>query len=452
MMRKFLIIPVIVSLLSSPAFAVELEDALNNAYNENNELKSIRNEFVNGLEGFQQALANYFLPDINASVTKNHRVSKAKSQYVPNATSSQSNSLQKSITWQQPIFNGGSGVAALKAAQENFRSSRSNFYAQEQSTIFKLIQAYLEVYQANETYRITEISVENTAKQLEAIQEKLKVGEATTTNLATAQAGLAKAETAKFDAYTKQQAAKASFFQAFGIEADNITLPKSPEGLPQNLDDLMEKSIKGNPSIDAVKNAAASYKTSELVAKGALLPQVNFTMQASRDYNDPERANNPNSIQTSVALSVSIPIYSRGGAQYSAIRQAKNKTRSSVIQLDSALKQNKTSCITSWESFNASKSRIEAASKGVAAAEISYEGMVQEELVGTKDVLEVLNAQDNLNQARLSKVQSEIQYILAAYQMKLLLGQLTAKSLKLKVDYFNPEAEFKKMKLKIIGF
>jgi len=57
-----------------------------------------------------------------------------------------------------------------------------------------------------------------------------------------------------------------------------------------------------------------------------------------------------------------------------------------------------------------------------------------------------------LNKAREGRVESRKAMILAAYQIKSLIGELTAKSMHLKVDYFNPEAEFKKIKMKIVGF
>jgi hypothetical protein len=51
-----------------------------------------------------------------------------------------------------------------------------------------------------------------------------------------------------------------------------------------------------------------------------------------------------------------------------------------------------------------------------------------------------------------SNVEANKDYILNAYQIKALVGQLTAKSLKLKTNYFSPETEFKKIKARIIGF
>ncbi len=106
-----------------------------------------------------------------------------------------------------------------------------------------------------------------------------------------------------------------------------------------------------------------------------------------------------------------------------------------------------------WEGFEAAKSRIVAANQGVDAAQISYDGTVQEEIVGSKTILDVLTAEEKLYEAKITRVDAYKSSVLAAYQMKLLTGELTAQSLKLKVKYFSPEEEFKTIKKKMfIGF
>lgn len=441
------------TLTSFNVFAVNLEEALTSAYTNNDNLQTLRNNFVNEMESFPQALAQYFLPDVSASSSFTNQRSKIKSKLLTsNPPSSQNNSQQNTISVTQPIFNGGSGVAALKAAQEGFKASRANFYDKEQQTLLQLIQLYLNVYETQERNKIAEISLASTKTLLEATQERFKVGEATITDVASAQAAVAKAEADKFVAYANLQAAKSNFAQGFGIEASEVTMPKLPEGLPVSFQDLMQKAEVANPSIGAARYSSAVSKASEYSAKGALLPQVSFSVQASKNSNDPQSDQRLNSISTVSQLSVNIPIYSKGGAQYSAIRRAKNQTRQAAIALDSAIKQNKSSCIAIWEGFTSAKASIASATQGVESATIAYNGMVEEEKVGSKSILDVLNAESQLNSAQITKVAADKNYIFTAYQMKALLGQLTAKSFNLKVNYFSPESEFKKAKLKIIGY
>lgn len=451
-MYKFIIVTSI-SLLSLHVSAVTLEEALVSAYNNNDDLKLIRREFLTSIEKFPKALAQ-FLPDVSATFNSTTSKQKVKSQYSNGNPSTDTKAFDKNISLRQSIFSGGGDVASLKAAQSAFRSARAQYYSQEQKVFLQAIEAYVTCYQAKEKFDIAETSVKSNHKQLEAMDEKLKVGEATQTELASAKAALSLAETKKLSAYANFQSAKANFTQIFGIEPLDITLPEIPANLPKTFEEFSSKSLRSNQDIEAAKHVTAESKSNEFVAKSALLPQVDFVVKAGRTYYDPETngTSNINNLGISTGVSVTVPIIPKGGEQYSNIRKAKLSTRINAVKLDAAVKKVNADCITFWEGFNTAKYSIISATEGVEAAQIAYDGAVQEELVGTKTILDVLTSEERLNDTKLAKVDATKQYILTAYQIKTALGQLTAKSLNLKVNYFEPEQEFKNIKTKIIGF
>jgi outer membrane protein len=436
----------IVLLMQYNAFAVNLKEALAIAYDNNDELKIARRDFLNDIESFPQALSG-FMPRIDSVIVTRDTKDKGKSQY--NKGTTESHTVQKNLEIQQPIFNGGKSIASLKAAQSGFRSARGKFYANEQKVLLSLIDVYLKCYENEQKYSISSASVESSKKQLESTEMRLKLGESTETELAKAKAQLAIAETNKLKIHAELQAARANFVKMFGIEPKDITIPDLPSNLPSSLEELLQKATLANPAIESSRHAVVSYKANELAAKADLLPQVNFSINTGRSYRDNDKAN---SRSLTSSLSMQIPIYSKGGFEYSKIRQAKNQTRKSSIELNELIKRIYASAIGSWESFNAAKYGIAASTQAVQASQIAYEGTVQEELVGSKMLLEVLEAQRQLEQAKTQNVEANVAYISSAYQMKALIGDLTAKSLKLKESYFSPENEFKKIKSKIIGF
>jgi outer membrane protein len=426
--------------------AVTLEEALTGAYENNDQIQTNQGQFLLEIEQFSQALAG-FMPKISASVT--HSDNKIKAPGGPASLSYKQ--LQKQLNVTQPVFSGGSSVAALKAAQSAFRVSRGKYYAAEQNALLSIIQSYMQCYSAKEKYGIAETSLINNQKQLEAVEERLKVGEATETDRANAAAAFAGAEASKLIAYANLQTAKANFFSLTGIEAQDITLPDLPENLPKEFDEIMNKARIKNFDLEQVRNSTMYYKANEGVSKAALLPQVNLSVSAGSNK-VPQGVAGAAQNSLTTAVSVNIPIYAQGGAEYSAIRSAKKQTRLQVITLDQTIKSVNAHCIGSWQSFEAQKSSINAYTEAVIAAQIAYDGTMQEEMVGSKTILDVLIALDNLNKAKIQKVDGLVQYVTSAYQLKQLMGELTAKSLKLKVNYFNPENEFKKSKIRIIGF
>lgn len=456
-MHKYISL-IFILLFNYQSLAVDLHDALSSAYNNNDELQKIRRDFLIEIEEFAQAFSE-FMPRISMNMSDTTTNNKWNSQFaksVGGANKKDIKSQQGSLTIAQPIFNGGGSVAALKAAQEAFRVSRANYYAQEQKIILDLITTYLDCYAAKEKYDISEARVKTNQQTLATVEEKLKLGEATTIDLATARANLSAAETDKLTNYANYQGIKASFVRKFGIEADNITLPTVPENLPLSLDGMTQRAILVNPNVDGARHNVTKGKASEMVARSALLPTVAVQLQQGKSFYDPQSTatNSLNDRSTTASISMNIPIYAKGGAEYSNIRKSKNATRIAAIQLDDTIKQIRANSIGVWENYEAAKSKIIATAQGVEAAQLSYDGTVQEEIVGSKTILDVLVAEDKLNEAKISQVDAHKQSILSAYQMKALVGELTAKCLKLNVaEYFTPEDKFKTLKKKLfIGF
>ena len=444
-----------ITLNFSNSLALELNEALKSGYNNDEKLKIIRSDFLNEIEQFPRALAG-FMPKISAGFDATDSKVTRKSNIAAGLdnTSTDNSRYSKTLTLDQSIFNGGSSVAELKAAQSAFRASKGDYYAKEQNIFLEEITNYLNCVEATEKYNISKISVKSNRTQLEAVKEKFKLGESTETEVASAESGLATAQANQSIAYANFEAAKAEFLRVFALEATGIKMPELAANLPNSLEELVEIAIAANPNIISSQHSTKASKAGEYAAKGALLPQVSFRIQSGDTRYSPEDQlrQNFNSNSVTSTLSVNVPILSKGGVEYSDIRRAKYKTRKAVLQLDTQIKQIKSQCKASWEKFNAAKTRIAATSQGVKSGEIAYEGMLQEEMLGSKTIIDGIMSEEKLSKAREARVEAQRELILASYNIKSLMGELTAEKMKLPVEYFNPDQEFKKLKLRIVGF
>lgn len=451
-MQKKLITSLLI-LSASSASAVTLEEALTKGYDYDEQFKTNRTDFLNEIEAFPRALAE-FMPRVSLGAEFNDSKTSIKSNV--GGASGISNSMRhtQSINIEQPIFDGWSSVSGLKAAQSAFRASRGAFYAKEQEGFLEEINIYLATVEAKEKYEISKVSVRSNKTQLEAMKEKFKLGESTETEVASAREGLATAEAGQALAYANFEAAKANFTRVFGIPAIDIKFPQIPIDFTVSLEELEKKALAVNPSVDSAMHSTFSSKASENAAKGALLPKVTFRVQNGRTHYNPQQPenNNINNRSTTSTLSVTVPILQRGGAEYSDIRRAKNQTKKSAINHDSIIKQLKAKVKAGYSKLDAAKLRIKAAGEAVKAAEVAYEGMVQEEMLGSKTIIDVLRTEERLNKARETQVEAKKLLITSVYELKSLTGDLTAKNMSLKVNYFSPESEFKKIKRKIVGF
>lgn len=434
------------------ASAMTIEQALTSGYNHNEELKAIRVEFLNEVEAFPRALAG-FMPRVSITA----KTQETKTAYQSTGIASSNNSqFTRSLNIEQPVFDGMSSVSELKAAQSGFRAARGDYYAKEQDNFLKQINVYLSCVEAKEKHNISKISVKSNKTQLEAMREKFKLGEATETEVAAAREGLATAEAGEALSYANYEAARANFLQTFGIDATGLEMPAVPSDLPNNVDMFKEMALAGNFSVHSSNHRTKSSKATEYAAKGKLLPRASVVVSHGNTRYFPESISNSNvsanNDSTTAVLSVTVPIIERGGIEYSDIRRAKYQTKRSIIAHDNVVKQIKANCQSRWSDFEASKIRVKATEQAVKSAKVAYDGMTQEELLGSKTIIDVLRAEERLNKARESRVEAKKALVLAGYQIKSLIGDLTAKSMHLDVEYFNPELEFKKVKNKIVGF
>ena len=144
------------------------------------------------------------------------------------------------------------------------------------------------------------------------------------------------------------------------------------------------------------------------------------------------------SYQASVLGKLSVPIY-QGGAEYSLIRQAKETLGQRRIDLDTARDQVRQTVVQSWGQLDAAKANIEATQAQVQAAEIALNGVREEARVGQRTTLDVLNAQQELVNARVALVTAQRDRVVASYTLLAAVGRLSPQVLGLSVPAYDSE-------------
>ena len=129
-------------------------------------------------------------------------------------------------------------------------------------------------------------------------------------------------------------------------------------------------------------------------------------------------------MQASVAAQLSVPIY-QGGAEYAAIRQAKETLGQRRLDLDTARDQVQSTVTQAWGQLEAAKAQINATQAQVTAAEVALNGVREEARVGQRTTLDVLNAQQDLVNARVALVTAQRDRVVASYTVLAAVGSLS---------------------------
>jgi outer membrane protein len=178
------------------------------------------------------------------------------------------------------------------------------------------------------------------------------------------------------------------------------------------------------------------------------MPQVNVVGQVFQSSNASARSSTTNGYVAQVQLSV--PVY-QGGAEYSAVRQARQTVQQTTQQVDDARRAAIQNAVQAWESLVTARAAAASTREAIRANEIALEGVEREAIVGSRTTLDVLNAQQTLLNSRVTLVQNLAQLVTASYQVAAAVGRLTARDLHLPVPLYDETAYYNAVKDKWVG-
>jgi len=286
-------------------------------------------------------------------------------------------------------------------------------------------------------------------RQLQSVEERFSVGEVTRTDVAQAQSRLSGAHADRTQDEGNLRTARAAYIQNVGHAPDKVEAPLALPVLPGTIEQAQAKASTENPVIvTAENNYQAALDGVDLIA-GELQPTVSISGTASRLVN----FDGPSSLENvaQAILNVSVPLYQQG-QEYSRLRAQKQTAGQLRASVDQARLDTDEATAAAWEALQAGQARRLSYNDQIKAAEVALEGVQLESKVGSRTVLDVLNAEQELLTAQVNQVQAHHDEIVAAYQLLDAMGELTAQSLALPVEFYDPGQHYEEVRDKWVGF
>ncbi len=355
--------------------------------------------------------------------------------------------LQASAT--QPIYRGGRTVSGVHQALNNVLAERANLLSTEETVFANVINAYVTVIQDQELLQLNINNEQVLKRQLQATNDRFRVGEITRTDVAQAESSLAGASATRETSQGTLQSARAAYVRYIGtLPPDNLTEPQ-PIKLPTKTEQqTFDLAVSNNPSvIQALFNQSAA-KDAVDVAFSALLPQVSAQGTAFRDDN--QAFFKTREIGAQATLNVSVPIY-QGGSEYAAVRQARQTAQAAQRSVDDAKRQALQQATQAYETYVAAKATIDSTRAQIKSNEIALQGVEREAIVGSRTTLDVLNAQQTLLNSQTTLVQNLSSVVTASYGVASAIGRLTARDLGLNVPLYDDTAYYNAVRDRVWG-
>ena len=428
---------IVVGLTAVSTQAQTLTDALAEAYNTNPQLLAQRALLRSTDEQVPQALS-FWRPQVTFTGQIGMATGSLESQ--PGAAA-QAAGISRSATHaitrpdliqfqaMQPVYRGGRTVAQTRQAINTVESTRAQTLAVETSVFQAVAMAYLDVVRDQALVEVDRNNVEVLRKQLEATQDRFRVGEVTRTDVAQAESSLAQAQGTLVTQQGTLEISRAEYVRAVGHPPGRLMLPRERPTLPATREEAMSLAAHNNFNVISATFAELAARDNIDVVRGQLLPQVSVIGTLARSYDQSINFKGTLTNSAQVTAQLTMPLY-EGGAIYSQTRQAEQTVGQRRSQVDDARRAAVQTATQFWSTLQAARASISSFAAAVRAAQIALEGTQQEALVGTRTVLDVLIANQQLLQTQSQLVTAQHDAALAEFNLASAVGRLIAPELK----------------------
>ena len=421
--------------VAETAWAESLADAISLAYQTNPTLQAQRANLRATDETYVQARAGY-RPTANIQGSGNWYWQKYASCQIlfgcysgaSGGFSQNYNELNAQVQVTQPIYTGGRATARVRAAEAEVLAGREQLRQTEGQVMLGVIQAFEDVRRDEQALAIRIDNVGVLKRQVDETLARFQVGEVTRTDVAQSEAQLAAAQALLSSAQAQLASSRAAYANVVG-QSPGTLQPEPPFKIfPTTVDEAFDTVEYNNPQIRQADYSEEAAEAQIAEAKAARMPQVG--LQGSYGYQQPISPFNTNANVRSTTASVvfSQPLFA-GGSVLSEIRQYTEQANAARIQLEQARRTSIQNVSQAWNGLLAARANIVADQEQVRAARVAFEGTRAEQQAGLRTTLEVLSAQEVLEEAQLSLVNARHDEYVASATVLNVMGLLEAKNL-----------------------
>ena len=425
-----------------------LQDALTRAYSTNPTLLAARAQLRATDEGVPQALAGWRPTIVVAGGVGYADGDIRVANRNPSVTRNARDIFTDQATVTQPLYRGGATRAGTNQADNRVFGQRARLLATEQQVFTDTITAYVNVIQTQQVLQLNINNEQVLTRQLQATNDRFRVGEITRTDVAQAEAALAGARATRQTSEGNLQTARATYRRQVGELPTQLVEPQPIQVPVKNQAEATQLAAANNPNLVAALFDDAQARDAIDLAFSALMPQLSLQAQGGRADNSTIQGQR--SISAQVLLNASVPIY-QGGIEYSRVRQARQTEQQARQTVNDSRRQVIQQAAQAWETLVATRGTIESTRAQIRANQIALEGTQREAIVGSRTTLDVLNAEQLLLNSRVTLVQNLSSLITASYAVVAATGRLTARDLNLNVPLYDETAYYRAVREKLFG-
>ena len=349
----------------------------------------------------------------------------------------------------QNLFHGFSDVAALKEVEQGIRAQWSKFEAKKQEVLRNVAIVYFSLLAKRDEISHLRALMEAGLNSQSVAEWMYKTGAVKYLDVSQAIARVAETEAKLAKAASEYIAYCAQFEELTGYKVpQELTMPKKifDESITEK--QALEIAKKHNPEIIAARYAYESAKIAIKKPNRELVPSLDLSVEYDHTYNGSKRTRNHQSDKlrekgATVSLQMTVPIYD-GGVARSEKRKYIDAATKAAVDLQKTIENVKTQITAVFASMAAAKQSLISAQKAVEARQVALNDAEEEYKSGVKIMKDVLDAQEQLFDAKAILTKAENDYFSSQCRARALIGRMNETHLKLKGNGFSYQQHYAK--------
>lgn len=336
-----------------------------------------------------------------------------------------------------PLYQGGRVKNAIRAADARVESGRANLRFTEADLFTAIVSVYMDVMRDEAIVGFNRRNVAVLETNLQATRDRFEIGDLTRTDVAQSEARLAVAQGQLETALAQLDTSLENYLRFVGLPARDLEPPPALPGLPQSPADAVAIAVENNPQLVAAKADAKAARYDVRVSGASRLPTLSLV--GSSGYNNylgtltgnvPGRVFQQAQTTATIGLSATIPLY-QGGLPAAQVRRATALESQAIEQIVFIERRVVAEARAAYSRYLAAQTVIQSSKIAIAANTLALEGVRAENSVGTRNILDVLNAEQELLNSRVQLVTAERDAYVAGFTLLAAMGRAEARDLNL---------------------
>ena len=419
--------------LSTHAGANPIEIELTGLLNSHPQIKAAEKSLQSSRQGVDAAVADFY-PTVSVTGDMGYEdidSPTTRSDNAPNATDFGRTRNTASLTVSQNLFNGYATASAVRSARLNRELAQISYEGTRQNTIFEGIQVYVDVLRQR---RLIELARENEAtiqRQLNLEDERVQRGSGVAVDVLQAKSRLQIAKERRVNFEGALEDAISRYTQVFGHPPDVESMldPEPPVDLiPSELSKSIDIAVIENPAVGNSGTTVEVARERRRTVRAELFPSVD--LEGSYNYEKHNNATLGTRRDYSLVVSSTWELFT-GFSTRASMAQAAYDYHASKDQHEYTVRKVVEQSKLAWQSLLTARERLELLENAVNIASEVFESRKKLREAGKETVINVLDAENEVNNAQINYTSAFYDERLAVYQLLLAMGRLDSKNLAL---------------------